>query len=126
MELTRRAAFSSVGLFLLFAAGCHPSARRSSLDNSDSGRTITVQVDDEIEVTLQTIGPGQYGSPDLSSTAVSFLGAAQVGNPNPAGPTQLYRFEAVASGQTVITIPHVGGLPDGAVVPAFTLTVVAY
>jgi hypothetical protein len=32
-----------------------------SLGNADAGRTLAAAVGDQIEVTLQTIGPGQYG-----------------------------------------------------------------
>ena len=57
-----------------------------TLTNSDSGRSVAAAVGSEIDVTLQTIGPGQYGIPTLSSTSVRFLGVSMAGSPNPGGP----------------------------------------
>jgi hypothetical protein len=93
------------------------------VDNGDAGRRVEASVGDTIEITLQTIGPGQYGDPILSSGSLMFLGVSFADKPIPAGPTQLYRFEAVASGQADITIPHTGGLPGGPVTPAFVIIV---
>lgn len=67
-----------------------------------------------------TIGPGQYGDPVLSSTAVTFLGATDPPPYNPGGPRQLYRFLARALGTAEISIPHVGGLDAR---PPFALTI---
>ena len=100
------------GVAALRAGGCGSSEGRTiSLSNADSGGTVVAAVGDRIEVTLQTIGPGQYGTPMSSSVSVSFLGESSAGPPNPGGVRQLYRFEAVASGRADITIPHGGGLP---------------
>jgi hypothetical protein len=106
---------------------CHPStSSRIELGNSDNGRSLAVAVGDEIDVTLQTIGPGQYDTPTVSSGAVQFLGESLAGAPNPGGPTQLFRFEAAASGRVVVTLPHAAGLLDGPVIPAFGITVTVY
>ena len=94
-----------------------------SLGNADAGRTVVAAVGDKVEVTLQTIGPGQYGNPIVSSGAVMFLGEASAGVPNPGGARQLYRFEAVATGRTDITIPHTGDVPEFPANPAFAVTV---
>jgi len=92
------------------------------MGNGDAGRRLTAAVGDTIEVTLQTIGPGHYGSPVLSSGSVVFLGESSAGPPIPAGPTQLYRFEA-ASGLADITIAHTGDPREGPAIPPFVLTV---
>jgi hypothetical protein len=55
--------------------------------------------------------PGSYGTPVLSSGSIRFLGESSPGPPNPGGPRQLYRFEAVAAGRAELTIPHVDGFP---------------
>src|SRR6266851_1748118 len=65
-----------------------------SLTMAETGQTIKVPVGDEVDITLQTIGPGQYASPTVSSPAVRFLGVSEVGPAIPAGPTQLFRFQA--------------------------------
>ena len=88
---------AAVPLFGLGCASAH--GRLITLTNSDSGRSVTVAVGSEIDVTLQTIGPGQYGSPALSSKCVRFVGVSLAGSPNPGGPRQLFRFEAKAPGQ---------------------------
>jgi len=75
-----------------------------------------VPVGDEVDITLQTIGPGEYATPQLSSPAVRFLGMTYVSPALPAGPTQLFRFQAEAPGQTSISIQ--GALHN----PAFEVT----
>ena len=104
--------------------GCGSSESKIiSVDNGGAGRSVVASVGEKIEVTLQTVGPGQYGDPILSSESVKFLEESSAGAPNPGGPRQLYRFEAVSSGRVNITIPHTGGLPDGPAIPAFMITV---
>ena len=83
------------------------------LSNDDAGRTITVSVGDHIDIMLGTTGPGAYGTPALSSPSIRFVGVQYVGPYTPAGPRQLYQFDATVSGQASISIPHDGGLtPD--------------
>jgi hypothetical protein len=108
---------------VLTTLGCGSSDPETiSLTNADSGRSVVAAVDDTIEVTLQTIGPGQYANPTLSSGSVAFRGESAAGLPNPGGPRQLYRFAAVAPGRAQITIPHTLD-PPAPVIPAFVITV---
>ncbi len=108
---------------VLSALGCGSRQIQTiSLGNADSGRTVVATIGDQVEVTLQTIGPGQYGEPSVSSRAALFLGESSVGPPIPAGPTQLFRFEALAPGRADITIPHTGDSPGGPAVPAFSFS----
>jgi len=58
----------------------------------------------------------------VSSGSVLFMGESSAGAPNPAGTRQVYRFEAVVSGQAHITIAHTGYVPEGAVIPVFAVT----
>jgi hypothetical protein len=104
------AAAAAVGL-VLFSLGCGLVKTRVSLTNADNGRSLSVLVGDEIDITLQTIGPGSYGTPVISSGSIRFLGESSPGPQNPGGPRQLYRFEAVAAGRAEITISHEGGFP---------------
>jgi hypothetical protein len=109
---------------LLLTFGCGSSGRQTiSLNNTDTGRSVVAAVGDKIEVTLQTIGPGQYGDPIVSSDSVMFLGESSAGAPNPGGARQLYQFDAVASGRADISIPHTGEVPGWPVIPAFAITV---
>lgn len=112
------------GMASLLTLGCGSSGSQTiRLTNADAGRNVVAAVSDKIEVTLQTIGPGQYGSPSLSSGSIVFLGQSSPGAPNPAGARQLYRFEAVVPGRTDITIPHIGDLPGFPANPAFAMTI---
>jgi hypothetical protein len=105
---------------VLFVAACAGRDEGAlQLDNGSAGQDIPAHVGQEIDLTLQTIGPGQFEAPAISAPAVRFLGSALASVQNPGGPRQIYRFEVVAPGRAEIRIPH-------AVNPtAFTLTVVA-
>ena len=84
-----------------------PSAKVWRLDSGDNGRLLSVGVGDEIEVTLQTIGPGQYDEhPGVSAPAVVFAKVSMPFPPNPGGPRQLFQFTAAAAGQAAISISH--------------------
>jgi hypothetical protein len=123
-KISQGRAWILIWMVVLLAAGCGSSAGRIiSVTNGQPGQTLVASVGDTIEVTLQTIGPGQYGDPLVSSGSLRFLGQSPAGAPNPGGPRQLYRFKAVASGQAEITIQHTRGLPQGPTPPAFTLIV---
>ena len=74
--------------------------------NGVPSQTLTIKAGRELELTLQTIGPGEYASPPLvSSAALRFLGV-RLGTPNPAGPRQQFRFEAVQPGVSIIVFQH--------------------
>ena len=60
----------------------------------------------EVELTLGTVGPGQYGTPTISSPAIRFEGMTFPAVQNPGGPTQVFNFRAVAAGTAVVTIRH--------------------
>lgn len=84
-------------------AGCSQGPLET---NGSPSHTISIKAGRELELTLQTIGPGEYVSPPrVSSAAVRFLDVRQ-GTPVPAGATQLFRFEAVAPGVAVIVFQH--------------------
>jgi hypothetical protein len=69
-------------------------------------RTLSATVGQEIQLTLQTIGPGGYQNPPtISSPAVRFLDVAVIGTP-PAGATLRYRFMAAARGQATILFQY--------------------
>ena len=90
----------------------NPSDNRISLGNADNGRVVSVKINEEIDVTLQTIGGGEYFQrPDVSSRSIVLLSVSYVSPPNPAGPRQLFQFKAVAPGQAAISIPHTGQNP---------------
>jgi hypothetical protein len=86
-----------------------PSGKVGTFDNTDNGRLLSVGLGDEIDLTLQTIGPGQYDEhPSVSSPAVVFSKVSILTPQNPGGPRQLFQFTAVSAGHAVISIPHTG------------------
>ena len=75
--------------------------------NGSPSHTVSIEAGRELELTLQTIGPGEYASPPVvSSAAVRFLDVRLVTPAVPAGPTQLFRFKALAPGVAVIVFHH--------------------
>jgi hypothetical protein len=82
-----------------------------SLNRANDGQHISAKVGQPIVVTLQTIGGGQYDNPQISSRAIRFESAVFPAKQNPGGPTQVYRFTAVADGECQIRIPHTGSNP---------------
>ena len=97
-----------VGLAAALTGSCSTTPAPIALDNSVGGRVVAVVTGQEADLTLQTLGPGQYGAPTLSSSSVTFEGMSFSPLQNPGGPRQVYRFRAVASGTSDISIPHVG------------------
>jgi hypothetical protein len=79
-----------------------------TLTNADAGRTVALHSGEEVDVELQTIGPGQYGTPSISSSSVMFIDTSLVPPYNPGGPRQLYRFRTASVGAAEVSIPAVG------------------
>jgi hypothetical protein len=84
-----------------------------SLNRMNDGQRVTAKVGQPIVVTLQTIGGGQYGTPQISSRAVRFEGSAFAPpkDQNPGGPKQVFRFTAATQGEAQIRIPHTDSNP---------------
>lgn len=102
---------------VLFAAAlavgaCSNDSGTTVLEDNHGNQTIALRVGQEVDIKLGTVGPGQYDSiPTVSSTVVRFIDASFVGPAVPAGPRQLFRFMAAASGIAVITFRHTGMNP---------------
>lgn len=98
----------SVGIMLMACSG----DRLLSVDATPE-RAISLAAGHEFELTVQTIGPGEYLSPPtISSPSVSFVSVSLVSPAVPAGPTQRFRFRAEAPGQAVITFSHTDQNPN--------------
>ena len=107
--------FYAAAVFLVAASGCGrnpsfsgpvPPGTLHDLNNGNAGQTVAVAWGDTVDITLQTIGPGEYGTPELSSPAIHFEKMLPARVILPAGPTQIYQFVARAPGMAVISIPH--------------------
>lgn len=106
---------SSIGVGLLLVAGCSSDHDGSAFQNpsssleltlSDDGSSVEAVVGEKIDVTLGTVGPGEYGTPSMSSGSVRFLSVSLAPVQTPAGPTQVFHFVAEAAGSAELTIPH--------------------
>jgi hypothetical protein len=89
-----------------FGAQAATTLRVLSLNRANNGQRVFAKVGQPVVVTLQTICGGQYGAPQISSRSLRFESASFPAIQNPGGPTQVYRFTAVASGQVKVEIPH--------------------
>jgi hypothetical protein len=98
--LARLPLFALVTAFLVEA--CHSPT--SPLEVYGTPATFSVVVNQEIDITLQTVGDGEFVvPPTLSGPAVAFLGMAALSGSNPPGGIrQVFRFKGVATGQTII------------------------
>jgi hypothetical protein len=76
-----------------------------ALTLANNGQSIAVRVGDQIEITLGTVGPKQYGEPLVSSAAVKLESTALGWPANPGGPTFIYIFDAAEAGEAQVTVP---------------------
>ena len=76
-----------------------------SLNFTNNRQQVRATAGQQIEITLGTVGPTQYGVPLVSSTAVRLESTALNWPPNPGGSTFVYIFEAAAAGEAQVTIP---------------------
>ncbi|MCC6929464.1 MAG: hypothetical protein IT359_10780 [Gemmatimonadaceae bacterium] len=103
-----RALLRAVALVAATSLACRTDSI-VSLSAAERNRRVTAHVGDQITITLQTIGPGEYASPPtISSPAVVFRDVSGCGTPVPAGPTQCFHFRAAAPGQALLTFAHTG------------------
>src|SRR2546426_9182263 len=76
------------------------------------GETLRIAVGQELDLTFQTIGPGEYESrPSISSSSLQFLDATPITPTSRWGIAQVFRFKGVAPGQAIVVIRHSGNSP---------------
>ena len=81
-----------------------------SVELEQHDHRVVSQAGQEILITLGNVGPAQYESPpQVSSTAVTYLGVDVIPPFTPAGPTQQFRFRAVHSGEAIVTFRRLLG-----------------
>lgn len=89
------------------ASPSSPKQHVLHLNGSNTGQRVAATTGQPIEITLQTVGPGAYDSPQISSPAIRFEGVEFPKMVIPAGPTQIYRFRAASEGEAQVKIPHI-------------------
>lgn len=83
-------------------------------------RSFSIAVGQEVDIFLQTIGPGSYvAPPTLNGSAIEFLEVTPGGVIDPGGVTQLFHFKGIAHGTTTITFTNVCGCTPPQ--PSYTL-----
>ena len=80
--------------------------RAIALSETSTGSSVDASVNQEIDITLQTVGPGEYVMPSISSDSVRFLELSSPAVQNPGGIKQDFRFQADSGGTAVVTISH--------------------
>jgi len=92
------------GCLVLALANCGQAPLEA---NGYPSHSLSIKSGRELELTLQTIGPGEYASPPVvSSPAVRFLEVALVTPAVPGGPTQRFTITAVSPGVAVVVFHH--------------------
>lgn len=83
----------------------NPKQQVLSLTFANNGQHLSAAAGQPIEITLGTVGPKQYGTPQVSSDAVRFESVSLAVPVNPGGPRFVYIFRAAAEGEAEIKIP---------------------
>jgi hypothetical protein len=104
---------SVVALVLLWGGNAAAQNRQAhrrapavlSLSFANNGQRVSTRVGEQVEISLGTIGPRQYGTPEVSSPALQLVSTAEDGPPNPGGPRFVYIFEARVEGEARVTVP---------------------
>ena len=77
-----------------------------SLTRDNDGQQLAATVGEPIEITLQAIGPREWETPRVSSTAIRFENTMLKMPANPGGPTQVFIFTAAIAGKATIQIHY--------------------
>jgi len=109
--------------FGMVSAGCGSDPPPTlELTTQADGSDVKLAMNQQLNLELQTVGPGQFGEPTISSATVRFEGMTFPRAQNPGGPKQLYEFRAVGDGTAVVTIPHDNAAGPAPATAPFTLT----
>jgi hypothetical protein len=94
------------------------------LNFANNGQHLTATVGQQVEITLRTVGPRQYGTPQVSAPAIRLKSVEQAGPSNPGLSTFVYIFEAAAGGEAQIKIPIINSdSPDDTKQLTFTVAI---
>jgi hypothetical protein len=74
-----------------------------TVPGDNHSRTVAVPVGDELRIVLGNVGPGTFEAPPLiSSPTIVYRDVTVIPPFTPAGPTQQFRFTAVAPGTAIV------------------------
>ena len=76
-----------------------------SLNITNNGQHLRATVGQQIQITLGTVGPKYFGTPQVFSPAIQLESVELAGPQNPGGPTYVYFFQAIAEGEAQVKIP---------------------
>jgi hypothetical protein len=124
MRLTFPYPRSQLALALLAAfviAACHGPSPFEVYGPTTA--TFSIAIGQDIDIHMQTVGPGDFGSPPtLSGSAIEFLGVGPgPGTNDPGGIVQVFHFKGVVSGRTIVTFQRVNQDMSGNVVDTVTV-----
>ncbi|HEY4132429.1 MAG TPA: hypothetical protein VGM50_17595 [Gemmatimonadaceae bacterium] len=106
MLMKRVARLAGLAVALVSSACAKTGIVDVSASDAIKDQTILVGVGQEVDLTIQTVGPGGYSDhPSISSNAAVFLGVEDVGLAVPAGPRVRFRFRGITRGDAVVRIP---------------------
>lgn len=95
-----------------------------SLNFTNNGQHLAATVGQHIEITLGTVGPKRYGTPQISSPAIRLESVELAGPQNPGGPTFIYFFQAAAKGEAQVKVPIINADdPDSANRRTFSIVI---
>ena len=83
-----------------------------SLNFENNGQRLAARVGQQIEISLGTVGPRQYGTPEISSRAIQLESVALDWPPNPGGPRFVYIFEAISEGHAQVHVPIINSMDN--------------
>src|SRR6266508_6466247 len=95
-----------------FLAACGVGPGLGIRANGHPNRTLTASLGQTVELSFQSIGPGEYDTPPaITGASIRFVKMVPADVYVPAGVTQIYRFRAVSIGRSIITLTHSGTNP---------------
>jgi hypothetical protein len=75
----------------------------TTVPSDQRNRSVSVQLGEELDIVLGSVGPGFNDVPEVSSPALRFIDVDVIPPFNPGGPTQKFRFVAVERGTAIVT-----------------------
>ena len=103
----------AVALSAAGAGACNVFEPRPVEVNGETATSFSVAVGREIDLSMQTIGPGSYAvPPTLAGSAVAYL-EVTMRLQDPGGLTQVFHFRGVEPGTTVITFEQIDNNTPG-------------